>query len=528
MANTEQQYATEKEQLKQNALPIGTILSSKSRTYRIVEILGAGGFGITYKVLSKTRVGNIDFDTEFAIKEYFMKGCDRNNNSTQISYPSTLKNDIEQGLQDFVTEANRLNKLSGLSPNIVKVNEVFEANGTAYYVMEYLNGGNLIGYVRKNGALSEGRALSIITPIAKAVQMLHDEKLLHLDIKPDNIVFKSDASSHSLIPILIDFGLAKHFSKSGSPTSQHIAKGATDGYAPQEQYASIDKFAPEIDVYALGATLYYMLTGKNPPKAFDISSISMIASALPAQTSSQTKEAILSAMRQSKFERTNSVKIFLSSINHTLADENNKTVRFHEEKKKTHAKAYIIISILIAALLVYGGVRWFIPPKTPLPTDEFIIADDTPKVEDNITNATNIPVATVQAEESVGNTPPQQDSDEKEENSPKEPVQENQPVKHEVQTAKQETVKQEKQPTPQKVETDAEKFQKALKANDWDAIKRLADKGYAEAYLPLAEHYLGASSTHALAEKYANKAAAAGKQGAERVKEVLKAAGYYD
>ena len=513
--NTEWQYTKEKELLKQNALPIGTILSSKSKAYRVIEVLGAGGFGITYKVLGKTKIGNIELEMEFAIKEYFMKGCDRGNGGTQVSYASTLKNDIEQGLKDFITEANRLNKLSGLSPNIVKVNEVFEANGTAYYVMEYLNGGNLVKYVNKNGALSEEQALSIITPISEAVQMLHDERLLHLDIKPDNIVFKKDAVTNLLIPVLIDFGLAKHFNKKGKPTSQLMAKGATDGYAPQEQYAGIDKFAPEIDVYALGATLYYMLTGKNPPRAFDISSPSIIANALP-KISEPIKEAISSAMQQSKFERTSSVRLFLSTIRY----DNNITMRIDIDDNtslfdkiavvyKKYIKPHILLILIVfaIAILTYSGMRWWISHQTSLPASSI--------VNDSISIAQNEDTAKLMIDT-------QQDYPNKAEKP--------QVMKQAESKQGQLSSKQEKKEEPviQKSETDAEKFQKAQKANDWNTIKQLADKGYVEAYLPLAEHYLGSASTHNLAEKYANKAEAAGKSGASKIKEVLRAAGYYD
>ena len=304
----------EKEQLLEYALPVGTILTSSKRTYKIKGVLGVGGFGITYRVSSKLQEGNIEFEHDFAIKEHFMKGCERGNDKIQVRCATTLKKDFEQGREDFIEEANRLHKLSRLSDSIVRVNENFIANGTAYYVMEYLNGGDLIRYVQKNGALSEGRALSLLVPIARAVAKLHEARLLHLDIKPDNIVLKVDAASNSIIPVLIDFGISKHFDRSGKPTSKLIAKGASDGYAPMEQYTEITSFSPEIDVYALGATLYYLLTGKNPPKAFDISSISMIRQALPADISDGTKNAITGAMQRTKFDRTPNVKVFLSSI----------------------------------------------------------------------------------------------------------------------------------------------------------------------------------------------------------------------
>lgn len=314
MAITKQQLDKDKELLLKSALPIGTLLQSKSRKYYVVEVLGGGGFGITYKVYANEMIGNISQKIFFVIKEYFIKGCFRTENGISVSYASNLKNEFEQSRTDFVLEADRLNKLGKLSPNIVKVNEHFDANSTSYYVMEYLDGGDLRHYVSKNGALSESEALSKIIPIARAVEHLHKDGMLHLDIKPDNIVLKEDATTGEVIPVLIDFGIAKHFDRHGKPTSRPIAKGASDGYAPMEQYTEITKFAPEIDIYALGATLYFCLTNTNPPKAFDIPSNDTLLVKLPIDVSQRVKDAIVNAMQRSSYDRTKSVQSFLSSI----------------------------------------------------------------------------------------------------------------------------------------------------------------------------------------------------------------------
>ena len=315
MATDKQQHLEEKEQMMQCALPLkGTTLRSKTRVYSLVKVLGAGGFGITYLVSSEIMVGSIPQKLAFVIKEHFLKGCYRGANGMEVLCAPTLKKEFEQSKRDFITEAERLNKLGNMSPNIVKVNEHFEANGTAYYVMEYLDGGDLYKYVRKHGALSEGMALSIITPIADAVSHLHNAGLLHLDIKPDNIVMKRDDATGSFIPVLIDFGIAKHFDKNGNPTSKLVAKGASEGYAPMEQYTEITRFAPEIDVYALGATLFYCLTGQNPPKAFDITSISEITSKTPDAVGQKVRNAIAKAMQRNGFDRTPNMKAFLADI----------------------------------------------------------------------------------------------------------------------------------------------------------------------------------------------------------------------
>ena len=316
MATTTKLLREDKAQMIKSALPVkNTILTGKSgRKYKILEVLGAGGFGITYKAVAEVKLENgMTASMFFAIKEHFMKGCYRDADRVRVICPPTMQNDVEQSRDDFRTEAERLMKLNGQSPNIVKVNEWFDANGTRYYVMEYLDGQTLEQYAA-NYPLPEAKALSLLLPVARAVELVHKEKLLHLDIKPDNIVLKTDIASGATIPVLIDFGLAKHFDKNGKPTSHLVAKGATEGYAPIEQYAEIARFAPEIDVYALGATLFFLLTGKNPPRSFDIQTVTTLMERLPADVSPRVKQALMGAMQRNNFDRTQTVAEFVVAL----------------------------------------------------------------------------------------------------------------------------------------------------------------------------------------------------------------------
>jgi len=297
----------------QDTLPVGTLLKSGARTYKVEAVLGSGGFGTTYKVSSVLMVDKVPVVTFFALKEFYMKGCSRADDNATVTTPPSLKADFNAYRNDFLTEARRLNHLSGLSQNIVRVNEAFEANNTAYYVMQFLDGGTMSEHLDREGPLSEAKALSIIVPIAKAVQLIHKERLLHLDIKPDNIVLMTSQLDGTTYPVLIDFGIAKHFSSSGKPTSTHSSKGASDGYAPLEQYASIDSFSPETDVYALGATLLHFLSGRIPKKASDITRQD-IENAIPQEVSKATRSAIVKAMAMIRSERTPSVQAFLDSL----------------------------------------------------------------------------------------------------------------------------------------------------------------------------------------------------------------------
>ena len=294
-------------------LPIGAKLQSPKRVYTVEQVLGQGGFGITYKVSANIRVDNVVARTSFAVKEFFMKeSCERDSHDS-VCYSSPVKDKVEESKKDFLAEAQRLNKISLEHPNLIHVNEVFEANNTVYYVMEYLDGGSLRIYVQQHGPLSEHEALEMMKPIFKAVDFLHQNLMTHLDIKPDNIMLKRDADSGKITPVLIDFGLSKHYDKNGKPTSTLRVSGCSDGYAPMEQYVGIYSFTPQADVYALAATLFFTLTGKDPVIATELNKDKIVAS-LPESVCSKVKEAVVSAMKMRKEERTQSVRLFIENL----------------------------------------------------------------------------------------------------------------------------------------------------------------------------------------------------------------------
>lgn len=293
------------------ALPIGTIVKSPSREYRIDAVLGVGGFGITYKVSTAVMIDNVPMHLSFAMKEHFLKdSCERTNGDVTCSKPAKAR--VDDSRKDFLSEALRLRELSGKSPFIVPVSEVFETNNTAYYVMEYLSDGSLRDKVKAQGPMSEREAVETIRSIAKAVKFLHSNLINHLDIKPDNIMLQHLTVS-VVKPVLIDFGLSKHFDMKGRPTSTIRVQGCSDGYAPIEQYAGLNSFAPQADVYALGATLLYMLTGKDPVVASEQTSAN-IAASLPPQTSAVVRNAIIGAMQMKRSERLPSAEAFIGAL----------------------------------------------------------------------------------------------------------------------------------------------------------------------------------------------------------------------
>lgn len=273
-----------------NSLPAGFQLKGNERTYTIAETLGHGGFGITYRAKAEVKVGGIRMKVDFALKEFFMRDdCERQANAS-IVYSNPARDRVENSRKDFINEALRLKKIGFSHPNIVGFDEVFEANNTAYYVMEYLRGKSLGDYVKEQGPLTEAETIGLMQPVMEAVELLHRNRICHLDIKPDNIMLEQEENGN-IRPVLIDFGLSKHYDKEGHATSTINTFGYSEGYAPAEQYRGITTFSPAADIYALGATLWHCLTGKTPAPALDLRA-GELAATLPDNVSEPMRRTI--------------------------------------------------------------------------------------------------------------------------------------------------------------------------------------------------------------------------------------------
>lgn len=240
----------------------GTVIHGTHNDYRIERVLGQGSFGITYvaNVRLKGRLGAIESTATVAIKEFFLRDVSSRNGLRVFSVSdSTLCSDYRR---DFLREAQNLSRLD--NDHIVKVLETIEENDTVYYVMEYLSGGNLDQHILSHGKLSCREALDIAIQIGEALKCMHAQHMLHLDLKPLNVMRGEDGHI-----VLIDFGLSKCFGADGQPESSTRIGQGTTGYAPIEQHSfnKADGFMPTLDIYALGATLFKMLTGSVPPEA---------------------------------------------------------------------------------------------------------------------------------------------------------------------------------------------------------------------------------------------------------------------
>lgn len=236
-------------------LPQGTILHGTSCSYTIIKMLGQGTFGITY--LASTSYGE-----SVAVKEFFMREINGRNGSSVTS--GNKKGMVDYYRKKFVREAGNLSKLH--HPNIISVREAWAENDTVYYSMEYLDGGSLDDLILSEGGLTEADALRYTREMATALMFMHNNKMLHLDLKPSNVML---THGHA---VLIDFGYAKQYAADGLPESSATIGKGTLGYAPIEQnnHNEWKDFPVTMDIYALGATMFKMLTGHTPPEASEV------------------------------------------------------------------------------------------------------------------------------------------------------------------------------------------------------------------------------------------------------------------
>lgn len=239
--------------------------SLKGGEYKIAKVLGHGTFGITYlastKIAAQGTLGSMDVEVKVAIKEFFM-GDVNSRHADGSSVDGSSGSVFSNYRKKFRKEAENLSKLN--HEGIVKVIDVFDENNTTYYVMEFLDGLNLDDYVALKRGLREDEAKAILRELGEALEYMHRGHMLHLDIKPKNVMRRADGKC-----ILIDFGLSKQFTDDGEPESSTSIGLGTPGYSPVEQasYRQDGSFPATLDVYALGATFYKMLCGERPSDA---------------------------------------------------------------------------------------------------------------------------------------------------------------------------------------------------------------------------------------------------------------------
>ena len=320
-------------------LQAGTTLNNGK--YIIEKKNGAGGFGITYKAIQS------GLNRTVCIKEYFPSGkCNRNTSSKTV-FPQGITTELYDKYRlAFVNEAKMLAALK--HPNIVEVIDVFDENNTSYMVMEFITGKNIQDIVDKDGPLSYNVAINYIGQITNAIDFIHKQHILHRDIKPENIMITSEYKA-----ILIDFGAAREFEhdKVQSHTSMF-----TRGYAPPEQYHKSSLKGSFTDIYALGATLYFALTGIEP---IDSATRSIEKLKEPKELCQNVPEnanrTIMKAMELDPKDRHQTIKEFMDDIlNVRPSQKKETTAEIPAPKPKKKKNTLLILSVLLL-LLGCGG-----------------------------------------------------------------------------------------------------------------------------------------------------------------------------
>ena len=343
--------------------------------YRIERVLGQGGFGITYLAVQTS------LNRYVAIKELFIGGSgqainDRRGNQVVVTN-SANQQSFNQQKAKFKKEALRLANLN--HPNLVKVHEFFEENGTAYYVMDYIEGESLRTKLNREGALSESLVLKYINQILPALDTAHKQSIWHLDIKPENIMV--DKYGHVY---LIDFGASKHVEPNSTLTTS-LALAYTPGYCPPElldlsnetpEYylQAIKDIGPWSDIYALGATIYNLLTDSIPPSKRRLDKEGRRAFSFPSNVSSSTRDLIVWMMKPDREDRPQSIRgllVKLSSTEETLVENpikganfgsTNQSPKDSNRDKKFNANVldqnddsslwkYVIVALLVGAMV---------------------------------------------------------------------------------------------------------------------------------------------------------------------------------
>jgi serine/threonine protein kinase len=326
-------------------LPIDFQLISK---YRIKKVLGQGGFGITYLA------EDTFLDKEVCIKELFVTGSSTRGANMTVLTQNMKEFSFADFKERFIQEGKQLAKFN--HPNIVKVLDFIEANNTAYVVMEYISGQTLKEKVAYGGPLSADASQKIIESILDAVEVVHNAGMLHRDIKPDNLIIGDDGRV-----VLIDFGSARAYSD-----EKTIAQTAmvSPGYAPLEQYNPTARKGTFTDIYSIGATFYFMLTGEKPLNVTERYSERLKAPhEINKNVSIQVSSAVMLAMEMKAEDRFQNIQDFRLALKQlasnsiknpiitNVSKQNSNAITEQTKKKKNTA--------LVAFLVVVGVLGIF-------------------------------------------------------------------------------------------------------------------------------------------------------------------------
>lgn len=315
----------------------GTVIGDR---YRLGNVIGFGGFGITYKAW------DTQLDTLVAIKEYYPVGAvNRTPDSSKLIFLSDRgRREFEMGLERFIDEARNMAQFNS-HPNIVNVYGYIEENNTAYIVMEYLDGSTLGDYMRENGEkLAVDKSVKIVLGIINALKEAHKHNIIHRDISPDNIFLCNNGDIK-----LIDFGAAR-FTADNTENLTIILK---PGFSPAEQYDKTGKQGPWTDIYALGATMYYMITGTQPDESTNRKIKDIVKDPIEIDPSipQNISNAVMRAMAVDQHLRFPNVSEFEKAL---VGEIKVVTPGVYKKRKKRRRRIGISVAAVIIALITAG------------------------------------------------------------------------------------------------------------------------------------------------------------------------------
>jgi serine/threonine protein kinase len=333
-----------------NALPQGYPLNGE---YKILQVLGQGGFGITYLAQ------DINLGHKVVIKEFLPQSMAARDQSHYTVSPYREEDSVYKHLMKrFINEARLLVKIR--HPNVVKVTRLFESNDTAYFVMDYEEGETLEDYLKRNNRLEETDIIAIVMPILEGAKYIHKKGVLHRDIAPDNIYLKSNG-----MPMLIDFGAARNAIAQKSQTLSAIAK---DGYSPPEQYTPNTDQNAATDIYALGAVMYRMITGNKPANATqrqmallkgEMDPIGDLVANYQNKYSKAFLQAVMQALNIQQEKRPQTIEALQKAIaGEVIANDSNNGKRKDGQDTGGNGRGWVVG--FLATLVIVGVVGYFV------------------------------------------------------------------------------------------------------------------------------------------------------------------------
>ena len=360
----------------------GTLLRNR---YIIGQALGYGGFGVTY----------IAWDTQLkrklAIKEYLPSEFATrmvHQQNLVISGKEKQQHQYLEGMKKFLQEGQKLAQVGNID-GIVHMYDCFEANNTAYITMEYLEGETLGAYLEREGKVTEQEAMDLLMPVLQALEAVHEKGIIHRDIAPDNIFLSRDANGEIKVK-LIDFGAARFATTSHSKSLTVLIK---PGYSPEEQYRSNGDQGTYTDVYALAAVLYRMVTGVQPPDAFERRTAIETKKRDPLEDPSSYNKALTNNFVNAML---NALNVRVEDRTATIGEFEEELISFEPVKRRGSSIRRIdfmrwplwakigvpVGSVAAACLLIWGLMVAFTDPETnyELPegmtrVPDFVMAD---------------------------------------------------------------------------------------------------------------------------------------------------------